>query len=56
MLSVGLGWESGANAVDIAYMLGIVDDRDISTNVNPAYAGNYDISSHIVGLSYTRAL
>jgi long-chain fatty acid transport protein len=52
VLSVGLGYEQGANRLDAAYALSLFEDRDIRGNVNPAYDGEYGIESHLMSISY----
>jgi long-chain fatty acid transport protein len=51
-LSAGVGFRQGAHRVDVGYAYAILDDRTISANVNPAYNGEYEPSSHILSLSY----
>ena len=52
LLSIGIGWTGGPHRVDFAYAYSIYDDRDISTNLNPAYNGSYDLTAHLLALSY----
>lgn len=51
-VSLGLGFTQGAHRVDVAYAYAILDERDITDNLNPAYNGQYDSSSHILALTY----
>ena len=53
VVSVGLGYKHGPHAVDVAYALGIFDDRSISDNANTAYNGDYEFEGHLAALSYS---
>lgn len=55
LVSVGLGYERGANAVDIAYAYSIFKDREIRDNLVPPYNGDYELSSHLFQISYKRS-
>jgi long-chain fatty acid transport protein len=52
VFSVGLGYKVEGHSLDIAYAYSLFDDRDINNNQNPAYNGDYDIASHLLGVSY----
>jgi len=52
IVSIGGGYHSGAHRLDLAYAYSIFDDRDVSSNINPAYNGSYDLSSHLIAVSY----
>ncbi|MFH0953000.1 MAG: TonB-dependent receptor [Verrucomicrobiota bacterium] len=52
-LSVGISCRQGAHTLDIAYVYSLFDKREIRDNQNPAYNGEYDISSHILGASWS---
>jgi long-chain fatty acid transport protein len=52
VISVGLGYASGAHRLDLAYGIGIYDDRDIDNNQQPALNGKYEFSSHLLAVSY----
>lgn len=54
LLSVGVSYERGVNAVDFAYAYSIFDDLNVRNNVEPAFNGDYDLSSHLFQLSYRR--
>lgn len=54
VIAVGLGYRDGANRFDVAYGLGLYEDRDIKNNQNPAYNGSYEFQSHLLALSYGR--
>ncbi len=54
VLAFGVTWERGANGVDFAYAYTIFDDLKVGDNQNPAYNGEYDMSSHLFQLSYRR--
>lgn len=51
-LSAGVGFQQGSHRVDVAYAYAILDDRTIGDNLNPAYNGSYESTSHILSLSY----
>ncbi len=51
VVSVGLGYETGHHAVDVAYAYGIFGGRDISGSVNGP-DGHYDYDLQVVSLSY----
>lgn len=53
-LSIGVGYRQGANALDLAYVYSLFEERDIRSNQNPAYDGEYDTASHILGVSWSR--
>ena len=54
MVSVGLGYQSGRHAVDIAYALGIFDKRTVHSNQNPLYREcTYEFEGHLAALTYT---
>ncbi len=52
VITVGAGFHPDRHSVDVAYGFSLVDDREIGTNQNPAFNGNYETSSQIVSLSY----
>ena len=51
--SVGLGYRKNGHAVDVAFMDGIFDTRKVRDNQNPAFNGDYDFVSRLVGVSYS---
>jgi long-chain fatty acid transport protein len=55
-LGVGLGWQGNGQAVDVGYTYSLIDDRDITANQNPLYAGSYELDSHIMSFAYSRSL
>lgn len=56
VVSVGLGYQRGNHAIDIAYALGIFNTRSVHANQNPYYEnGTYDFQGHLAALSYTYA-
>ena len=52
VVSVGLGYAHANHRVDLAYGYSIIPDREIRSNLNPAYNGDYETSSHLMSLSY----
>lgn len=52
ILTVGIGYEKGRHGFDLAYLFSIYDDLDVTSNVNPAYLGEYDSETHVVSVSH----
>ncbi len=52
LLTVGAGYKNDSHSLDIAYALSLFGDRDVSTSSNPVFNGEYDLTSHLLGLSY----
>jgi long-chain fatty acid transport protein len=52
VVSVGLGYARAHQQVDLAYGYSIFPEREIRSNTNPAYNGEYDTSSHLFSVSY----
>jgi long-chain fatty acid transport protein len=52
VLSVGFGYEYNQHTFDFAYALSFYDDLEVTTNLNPAFNGDYDIESHLIQLTY----
>lgn len=52
VVSVGLGYEKGGHALELACAFSFFDERDIEGNQNPAYDGEYELTSSLFGLSY----
>jgi len=55
-LGVGIGWQGERQAVDLGYTYSLLDDRDVTANLNPLYVGSYEIDSHIISLAYSCSL
>jgi long-subunit fatty acid transport protein len=56
VVSVGLGYQTGRHAIDIAYALGLFNTRRVGDNQNPLYRqGTYDFEGHLAALTYTYA-
>ena len=55
-ISVGLGYDNGDHAVDLAYMLSLSDDQSVSGNPDPTLNGEYEFESHFVSVSYSKRL
>ena len=59
MIALGLGWDDERHALDVGYTLVVLEDRDITGNVNrapdgtPLFDGDYEFSSHVAGISYS---
>jgi long-chain fatty acid transport protein len=51
-LSTGLGYRHGRHRVNAAYSYVIYEDRSITSNVNPAYLGDYEWNVHLMSLAY----
>lgn len=56
VLSVGFGYQNGDHRIDAAYAIGFFNGRTVGNNENPTLNGEYDYKSHLVGVSYGRAL
>ncbi len=52
VVSVGFGYTHGRQTLDLAYGYSIIPTREIRTDVNPAYNGDYETSSHLMSVSY----
>ena len=52
VISLGLGYASGAHTIDIAYAIGIFDGVTVNNNANPALSGEYEHESHLLSLAY----
>ena len=57
IVSIGLGYQTGRHAIDIAYALGLFNKRQIGDdNQNPLYRqGTYNFEGHLAALTYTYA-
>jgi long-chain fatty acid transport protein len=54
MVSLGLGYQRGRHAVDLAYALGLFTTRRVRSNQNPLYRdATYEFDGHLAALSYT---
>lgn len=53
VISAGVGYKQGSHAVDLAYAYSIFDDRTIDSDDNAAYNGTYEITSHLMAVSYS---
>jgi long-chain fatty acid transport protein len=52
VLSLGAGFRHGRHSVDAAYAYSLFADREVSLAESPVFAGTYEMSSHLIGLSY----
>ena len=52
-LSAGVGYSTGVHHVDVAVACSFYEDLSVTDNQNPAYNGDYDITSQIVSISYS---
>lgn len=52
VVSVGAGFHRQGHRLDIAYGYSVIGDREITVNQNPAYAGKYEPSAHLMSVSY----
>lgn len=52
VFTVGFAYNSAHHAVELAYGLDLYDKREITTAVNPAFNGTYDVLAHFITLSY----
>jgi len=54
IVSIGLGYARGANAVDVTYAYTIFEDRNITGSMVPGFIGDYDLTSHLLQVTYRR--
>jgi len=52
LLSIGFGYKYKKHTFDFAYALSFYDDLEVTTNLNPAYNGSYDVDSQLIQLTY----
>jgi long-chain fatty acid transport protein len=52
LLTAGIGYASGAHRIDLAYAYSIFDDRSVSGSPDPAFNASYDLSSHLIAITY----
>ena len=52
VLTVGLGFEHGHHSIEAAYGLDFYADRNISSDQNPAFNGEYEITAHLFSFAY----
>lgn len=55
VLTVGLAYHSGAQAIELGYGADFYDRRNLVGNQNPAFDGKYKITVHLFSLSYQLA-
>jgi len=54
LVSVGVGYQSGSHALDVAYAVGLFETRRVASNQNPLYAqSDYAFDGHLVAVTYT---
>ncbi|MGV3774469.1 MAG: OmpP1/FadL family transporter [Verrucomicrobiales bacterium] len=51
--TTGLGYRQGNHRGEFAYGYIHYDDRNITSNLNPAFNGKYEVQVHLVSLAYT---
>lgn len=54
VVSIGAGLHRNGHRLDVSYGYSVIGDRDVTANQNPAYAGKYEPSSHLMSVSYGR--
>jgi long-chain fatty acid transport protein len=52
LLTVGCGYLKGPHRLDLAYGYTIFEDRDVKNSPVPPFNGEYDLTSHLIGMSY----
>ncbi len=52
LVTAGVGYARNGRRVDLGYAYSIFDDRDISGNPDPVLNGGYDLSSHLLAISF----
>jgi long-chain fatty acid transport protein len=55
VLTVGLGYRHGQHSVEGGYGLDFYDRRNITSNLNPAFNGTYDVTVHLFSFAYRYA-
>jgi len=55
-LGIGLGWKGEHQGIDVAYTYSFIDDREINSNQNPFYVGEYEMDSNIFSIAYICSL
>jgi long-chain fatty acid transport protein len=55
VFTVGLGYTYKSHTLEAAYGADFYDSREITTNQNPAFVGNYDITVHLFSFAYRYA-
>jgi long-chain fatty acid transport protein len=56
VVSIGLGYDNGIHAIDLAYAVGLFGGREVRDQPNPEVNGTYDFESHLVAVMYRRRL
>ncbi len=52
VMAIGVGYENGWHRVDAAYAYNYLRRREVTNNQQPAYNGSYELTSHLLQLSY----
>jgi long-subunit fatty acid transport protein len=52
VIPIGVGWRWKRHSLEAAYGFDIYDQRDITTDQNPAFNGTCDITVHLISLAY----
>lgn len=52
ILTIGLGLQRAQHTIDLAYSYSIYADLEVSNNINPAFNGTYEPSTHLFAVSY----
>lgn len=55
LISVGCSYALRTGSIDLAYAYSIFDDLEVRNEDNPPYSGDYDLSSHLLQISYRHA-
>ncbi len=53
IVALGIGYQNGAHAIDLAWNLSIYDDRDVAKVQSQVFKGKYELDSDLLGLSYS---
>lgn len=55
VITLGIGWKGKRTSLEFAYGLDFYDERNITSNVNPALNGKYTFNVHLFSLAYRYA-
>ncbi|MEI6562911.1 MAG: outer membrane protein transport protein [bacterium] len=52
VFSLGAGYRHQQHSLDLAYAYSMIGDRNVASDQNPAFNGTYELTSHLMSLSY----
>ena len=53
LMSVGLGYKGPRHSLDLAYSYSLFPDRTVTSDLQPAFNGKYEMGWHVISTSYT---